>query len=130
MITEFIEYLNGAIAPSVEHAWTSDPVEMLNDNTLDVPSVFVYPGDFDADPSGIDNAVRQRLQQTVFCVLVCRIENYEAERDAMFSAILGWTFNDDYDAFELQGGEFLELKSGVLVIRDSYITQYLISEGD
>lgn len=129
MISEFIAHVNGAVTPAVEYAWTSNPVDEFDEDSGELPAIYVYPGDYSVDESGVDNFVRQRVRQTVVCMLVCRIAEYETLREELRSAVLGWTF-EDHDAFELAGGEFLELSGGVIFVREIFRTYYLISEGN
>lgn len=124
MITEFIAHLAANVTPAVHYAWTSDPVEETHE---DLPAIYVAPGDYQAEESGADNTVRQRVTQTVICMLGCPIDEYETHIAELRAAALGWTFQH-YDALELSGGETLGIVGGIIWIQETYTTRYLITE--
>jgi len=125
VITELIAHIKASVSPRVEYAWTSDPVEETHD---DMPVIFVAPGDYSADPSEYDNIIRQQVNDSVVCMLGCEIGQYEALRDEMRAAVLGWT-HGQYDALELAAGEVLGISGSVIWIQETYSTRYLLTEG-
>lgn len=124
MIAEFIAHLDAQLSIPVEYAYDANPVDAV----ADLPRLFVYPGDPSAEPSQTDNFVRQQLNEQVNCILVCKVADYETHIQAIRQAALGYTFGA-YDAFEFSDGETLELKGGVISIRETYLTRHLITEG-
>lgn len=129
MISEFIAYLQANIAPNVQYAFTANPLEDVDINEESLPQVYVYPGDYGPQESEIDNYVRQVVEEEVACLLVCRIEDYETQRDEIRAAALGWTHDENYDAFELSGGEVLGMVSGAIFVRETYVTRHIITQG-
>lgn len=127
MIQEFIQHLQAVVTPTVEYAYTANPVEDIDILDPKLPAIFVYPGDYSAELSEIDNLVRQPIRENVACLLICRIADYETLRDELRAAALGWTFQQ-YDAFELLSGEVLDLSGGLIFVRETYTTQHIITE--
>lgn len=127
MISEFITHLSTSILPTVEHAWTSNPIDDADPESTQLPVVMVYPGDASAAPSEYDNVVRQQLTQQVVCVVGCDIEDIETTLDALRAATLGWT-TGTWDALELSSSEVMGINSGVIWVQDTYTTTRLIAE--
>lgn len=124
MIADFITYLNGVMAPPVSYAWTSNPVE---DESTELPAIFVLPASQSSAESEFDNFVRQEMVETVACLVGCKIENYETLRATLRTAVLGWTF-EQYDAFEFESSETLDVKGGYIWTRELFTTRLLITQ--
>jgi len=124
VILDFITYLQGELSQDVKYAYTSDPVEDVDE---DLPIIFVYPGSFSASPSETDNYVRQLISEEVICLIGCPIADYESIRDQLRAAAIGWT-HEEYDALELSGGETLNIAGGVIWVQETYMTRRIIRQ--
>lgn len=125
MIDEFIAYLQGAgLTPKVEFAFTSEPIE---DESIQLPAIMVYPLGDSASGSGADNLVIQAVSTQVVCLLGCKVGQYETLKNELRAAVLGWV-TGDYDAFELSGSSIEGLKGGYIWWRETYTTRITIRQ--
>lgn len=125
MIDDFIAYLKSELSMPVLYAHTTDPVE---DASTEMPIVLVYPGSLSADPSQVDNFVRQQVTLQLVCLVACDIAQYDTQLLALRSAAIGWTRDEYTDAAELESSETVDVKGRYIWVREVYSIQYHITE--
>lgn len=121
MITALLQHIGTAkpVFTSREHAWDTRPVEVSRDA---LPLLYAYMGDESVANDGTDLTVSHRLGVTVHIYIVCKIEDLEARKDDLRTAVIGWNPGaaDGWDDMHLSSGKVLDLKGGIVWWEDIY----------
>jgi hypothetical protein len=108
---------------TVKQAYTLVPLEDLSE---DCPACFVLPIGEEAAQNTGDNYVNQKLTTDWGLFIVCPVTELDTVRQAIRTALLGWTPAGPYDHTVFVRGEIQDLKGQYLWWRDVYRTSTYI----
>lgn len=105
-----------------------------------VPVAFLLPGSEQPtnDSEGFMNAVEQEVV-TVFSVAVAvqsladatgeaALDELRPMRLAIFKALIGWTYDEEFEPFIHAGGQIIGFGNGVLFWQDDFATSYQLQK--
>lgn len=126
MIDDFITYLtnNTESFTTIEHAWTMEPVESINDQ---VPALYPFRDEDSAAGDGTDKVVARMMTRIIRVQIVCRIADFDALQSELYGAALGWSAGPAFTELAPEGGNMLALKGSLFWWEERFSNRVKIS---
>lgn len=127
MITQLIARLTaaGTNYNSIQHAWTLDAIDNLNNP---MPMALFVPGPLQTEAAA-SLPIRQRVTETVVVMTICPWSDLDSLRNQLYSALLGYQHAPQYTELEHKQGEVSRINGSIVQWMDMFFCNRWISPG-
>jgi len=100
VVPQIIAHLqaNTTSFPTIQNAWTMEPVEDLS---AAVPALYLFPGEFDADPDIGMSCPQQLIVKNVDIFLVCTPGDFDSLFLELWNTLVGYQVDPYHDGLAM-----------------------------